>query len=188
MADHQDPKAAAAATTTADTTTTPTTTRPQTTTTKTTPTPTPTPTPSTLSKLATKAKGYTKFWAEHVKKGEAPWTQWYCCGIVNGKLGGAARLLDAPLKRGIHLEIGDQNDVSEHTELGPLDQVCRGCIFRVEHLVKHARTSSAFPKPLAVDEDDCFYELLCSADAEFMRCSVLAEMVFDVTVWCATKI
>lgn len=27
---------------------------------------------------------YGKFVFEHVKKGEMPWTQWYCSGLVNG--------------------------------------------------------------------------------------------------------
>ncbi|CZT40881.1 uncharacterized protein RSE6_00552 [Rhynchosporium secalis] len=39
----------------------------------------------TLGKLTSKVKEYTKFWADHVKKGEAPWTQWYCCGVVTGQ-------------------------------------------------------------------------------------------------------
>jgi hypothetical protein len=44
------------------------------------------PATGTLSKITNKAKEYSKFWADHVKKGEAPWTQWYCCGLVNGKV------------------------------------------------------------------------------------------------------
>lgn len=31
-----------------------------------------------------KAKKYASFWMEHVKKGEMPWTQWYCCHVING--------------------------------------------------------------------------------------------------------
>jgi len=27
---------------------------------------------------------YGKFFLDHVKKGEMPWTQWYCCGVVGG--------------------------------------------------------------------------------------------------------
>ena len=27
---------------------------------------------------------YGKFVLDHVKKGEMPWTQWYCCGVVGG--------------------------------------------------------------------------------------------------------
>ena len=40
----------------------------------------------TLGKITSKAKEYSKFWATHVKTGEAPWTQWYCCGLVDGKV------------------------------------------------------------------------------------------------------
>jgi hypothetical protein len=32
----------------------------------------------------TQVKEYASFWAQHVKKGEMPWTQWYCCGKVDG--------------------------------------------------------------------------------------------------------
>lgn len=37
------------------------------------------------AKTATrKAKKYASFLVEHVKKGEMPWTQWYCCHVVDG--------------------------------------------------------------------------------------------------------
>ncbi|KAF8852247.1 hypothetical protein BDZ45DRAFT_678508 [Acephala macrosclerotiorum] len=38
-----------------------------------------------LEKYTSKAKDVGKFWLDHVKRGEMPWTQWYCCGIVDGK-------------------------------------------------------------------------------------------------------
>ncbi|KUJ21523.1 uncharacterized protein LY89DRAFT_777951 [Mollisia scopiformis] len=37
-----------------------------------------------VSKITGKAKGYGKSWWGHVKKGEMPWIQWYCCGVVDG--------------------------------------------------------------------------------------------------------
>jgi len=37
-----------------------------------------------VSRITEKAKGYGRFWFDHVKKGEMPWTQWHCCGIVEG--------------------------------------------------------------------------------------------------------
>ncbi len=45
--------------------------------------------PSTLSEkfsaATAKAKEYASFWAKHVKKGEMPWTHWYCCQSAGGK-------------------------------------------------------------------------------------------------------
>ncbi|CZR69659.1 uncharacterized protein PAC_19559 [Phialocephala subalpina] len=38
-----------------------------------------------LKEMAGKAKEAGKFWLDHVKRGEMPWTQWYCCGVVDGK-------------------------------------------------------------------------------------------------------
>ncbi|CAL3966682.1 unnamed protein product [Diplocarpon coronariae] len=69
----------------------------------------PTAAPSTVSRVTAKAKEYIKFWAAHVKKGEVPWTQWYCCGLVNGKKtwggvidGGLLVVLDASRERPAH--------------------------------------------------------------------------------------
>ncbi|KAI1005466.1 hypothetical protein K3495_g2752 [Podosphaera aphanis] len=36
------------------------------------------------NKLVQKAKHCASFWVDHVKKGEMPWTHWYCCQAVNG--------------------------------------------------------------------------------------------------------
>ena len=38
-----------------------------------------------MAQATTSAKRYGSFWLEHVKKGEMPWTQWFCCGVVGGK-------------------------------------------------------------------------------------------------------
>ncbi|SZF00866.1 unnamed protein product [Blumeria hordei] len=42
------------------------------------------PTTSAPSKIVSKAKRYAHFFADHVKRGEMPWTHWYCCKSVNG--------------------------------------------------------------------------------------------------------
>ncbi|RKF82311.1 hypothetical protein GcC1_016015 [Golovinomyces cichoracearum] len=34
--------------------------------------------------IVKKTKRYAIFLMNHVKKGEVPWTQWYCCHVVNG--------------------------------------------------------------------------------------------------------
>lgn len=38
----------------------------------------------TAAKAKDAAVKYSKFWLSHVKKGEMPWTQWHCCGVVDG--------------------------------------------------------------------------------------------------------
>ncbi|PMD28995.1 hypothetical protein L207DRAFT_593863 [Hyaloscypha variabilis F] len=40
--------------------------------------------PTSFSGAKDSALKYGKFVLEHVKKGEMPWTQWYCCGVVGG--------------------------------------------------------------------------------------------------------
>ncbi|KAE9370018.1 hypothetical protein N431DRAFT_426503 [Stipitochalara longipes BDJ] len=40
--------------------------------------------PTSFSGAKDSAMKYGKFVFEHVKKGEMPWTQWYCSGIVEG--------------------------------------------------------------------------------------------------------
>ncbi|TQS34225.1 hypothetical protein Golomagni_05400, partial [Golovinomyces magnicellulatus] len=34
--------------------------------------------------IVKKTKRYAVFLMDHVKRGEVPWTQWYCCHVVNG--------------------------------------------------------------------------------------------------------
>jgi hypothetical protein len=40
--------------------------------------------PTSFVEAKDSAMKYGKFVLNHVKKGEMPWTQWYCCGLVNG--------------------------------------------------------------------------------------------------------
>lgn len=40
--------------------------------------------PTSFSGAKDSVTKYGKFVFEHVKKGEMPWTQWYCCGLVAG--------------------------------------------------------------------------------------------------------
>ena len=40
--------------------------------------------PTSFSGAKDSVTKYGKFVLEHVKKGEMPWTQWYCCGLVGG--------------------------------------------------------------------------------------------------------
>ncbi|PMD59482.1 uncharacterized protein K444DRAFT_613441 [Hyaloscypha bicolor E] len=40
--------------------------------------------PTSFAGAKDSAMKYGKFVLDHVKKGEMPWTQWYCCGLVNG--------------------------------------------------------------------------------------------------------
>lgn len=40
--------------------------------------------PKSFGEAKNSAVKYSKFVLEHVKKGEMPWTQWYCCGVVDG--------------------------------------------------------------------------------------------------------
>jgi hypothetical protein len=40
--------------------------------------------PTSFSGAKDSVTKYGKFVLEHVKKGEMPWTQWYCCGLVDG--------------------------------------------------------------------------------------------------------
>ncbi|OWP06236.1 hypothetical protein B2J93_4357 [Marssonina coronariae] len=69
----------------------------------------PTAAPSTVSRVTAKAKEYTKFWAAHVKKGEVPWTQWYCCGLVNGKIAPSATSTLSPSPARAAMVNGDRN-------------------------------------------------------------------------------
>ncbi len=39
--------------------------------------------PTSFSGAKDSVTKYGKFVFEHVKKGEMPWTQWYCCGLVD---------------------------------------------------------------------------------------------------------
>jgi hypothetical protein len=40
--------------------------------------------PKSFGEAKDSAVKYGKFVLDHVKRGEMPWTQWYCCGIVDG--------------------------------------------------------------------------------------------------------
>lgn len=40
--------------------------------------------PTSFSGAKDSVTKYGKFVFEHVKKGEMPWTQWYCCGLIDG--------------------------------------------------------------------------------------------------------